>query len=315
MTFLSLCNNSMIISIALTVLLSALIMYLMNTKISRVEKNIQKQNQALVEIVNKIKFDVNNILSSPPVISGGMPPVLSGNEEDNTEYPRVHNSKIPVSDDSDDSDESDSDSDSDDSSDSESETEETTKKEITLTDVNDDICVDGVCEIKEQIDLSNDTLKTINLTSLNSNSDSIEVSENKMVSEVVSEAVEEVVSEKTSSDSESSDDSSSDSDDEDSSTTKETLENVSSESSILTEQDLQKKLDKVTDNKELDLETIDVIKSFSNGEKDTKSAGKANLTKLKVSELKELVIDKNLAEPKAVDDMKKKELIELLKKE
>ena len=59
MTFLNLCSNSLILSVAFTLLISGLIVFLMNTKISRVEKNIQKQNQALSDMINLIQTDIN----------------------------------------------------------------------------------------------------------------------------------------------------------------------------------------------------------------------------------------------------------------
>ena len=73
MTFLNLCSNSLILSVAFTLLISGVIVFLMNTKISRLEKNIQKQNQALADMINHIKADVNMIMMTLIPIRVPMP--------------------------------------------------------------------------------------------------------------------------------------------------------------------------------------------------------------------------------------------------
>ena len=60
MSLFSLEGNSFIISVAFTLLMSGLIVYLMNTKISRLEKNLQNQNHVLTGIINGIQTDLEN---------------------------------------------------------------------------------------------------------------------------------------------------------------------------------------------------------------------------------------------------------------
>ena len=48
-------GSGFILAIGLTLLLSGIIVYLMNTKIARLEKNIQNQNQVLTGVISDIK--------------------------------------------------------------------------------------------------------------------------------------------------------------------------------------------------------------------------------------------------------------------
>ena len=265
MTFLNLCSNSLILSVAFTLLISGLIVFLMNTKISRVEKNIQKQNQALSDMINLIQTDINvmgNVAPSEFMVSQNSKSI----ENDDVQ-------KVQVSDDSDDSGESDSESDTD--SDAESEHDE--ERDDTSIQ-NKEISVNRA-----------DTLKTINLSSLADISNKNEDATTTCNVEKLHKTPD--VSETSSSD-----------DDDDSS---------DDDNSISTIQ-LQEVLDKVSSDKIV--QEVSVVKVDSDEpDKSSNGAKQPGLTKLKVTDLKDLVLNDNLASPSKVAEMKKKELIELLR--
>jgi len=256
MTFLNLCSNSLILSVAFTLLISGVIVFLMNTKISRLEKNIQKQNQALADMINHIKADVNMINTLPPQI-------FNGQEAMNVAENPGSTNKIQVSSDS----ETDTDSDDDSDSDSGSDAETESSKHVGES---------------TEISVQEDTLKTINLSALSNDANSSGVTSTINVVEEVSNS---------SSESDSSDDDSSDDD------------NAA---------ELQKVLDKVSTETNVDIVSVEKLAS-NETEKQTSSAKQPGLTKLKVTELKDLALDGKLASPTAVAEMKKKDLIELLR--
>ena len=256
MTFLNLCSNSLILSVAFTLLISGVIVFLMNTKISRLEKNIQKQNQALADMINHIKADVNMINTLPPQI-------FNGEEAMNVAENPGSTNKIQVSSDS----ETDTDSDDDSDSDSGSDAETESSKHVGES---------------TEISVQEDTLKTINLSALSNDANSSGVTSTINVVEEVSNS---------SSESDSSDDDSSDDD------------NAA---------ELQKVLDKVSTETNVDIVSVEKLAS-NETEKQTSSAKQPGLTKLKVTELKDLALDGKLASPTAVAEMKKKDLIELLR--
>ena len=266
MAFLNLCSNSLILSVAFTLLISGLIVFLMNTKISRVEKNIQKQNQALSDMINHIKADINIMGSLPP--SGMM---MQQHEQQMRDISGVE--KIQVS--------SDSESESDDSDDSETESDEDTLERSSQS---------------REISVNNaDTQKTINLSSMS------EISQNDTSNETAV-AIEKLPAIEVESESSSSDDDDDDSSDDD--------DNNNDNNSINTIK-LQEVLDKVSSD---GVEEIIVNKVDAEGQDKVSSTTKpVGLTKLKVTELKDLALNGNLASPDKVADMKKKELIELLR--
>lgn len=268
MAFLNLCSNSLILSVAFTLLISGLIVFLMNTKISRVEKNIQKQNQALSDMINHIKADIN--------IMGALPPseiMMQQHEQQMRGISSVE--KIQVS--------SDSESDSDDSDDSETESDEDTLENSSQS---------------REISVNNaDTQKTINLSSISDISQNDTPNETSVTIEKLPAI--EVDSESSSSDDDDDDDSSDDDDD-----------NNNDNNSINTIK-LQEVLDKVSSD---GVEEIIVNKVDADGQDKGSAITKPlGLTKLKVTELKDLALNGNLASPDKVADMKKKELIELLR--
>ena len=298
MSFLDLCSNTIIIGFAFTILVSGIVVYLMNTKISRVEKNIQKQNQALAEAVNNIKTEVNSMPIMPPFMTGGFNEMSVAANDTLNASANAENVKITVSDDSDsgsddDSDSSDSDSGSEDDSDTE------------------------VVETTASIMPSNDSMKTISLTVV---ADSGLNQEN--LSHETLQPNSKVV-ELNSSDSESVSDDSSDNDDDDDDNNVSDIKDVSKntdsvntdnistvDTNSITEVQLNKVLDKVSE--KIDIEEVSLDNSKSNEEKTTQQST-TSLTKMKVTELKDLAVDKNLATQETVADMKKKDLIELLR--
>ena len=268
MAFLNLCSNSLILSVAFTLLISGLIVFLMNTKISRVEKNIQKQNQALSDMINHIKADINIMGSLPP--SGMM---MQQHEQQMRDISGVE--KIQVSSDSE------SESESDDSDDSETESDEDTLERSSQS---------------REISVNNaDTQKTINLSSMS------DISQNDKSNETAV-AIEKLPVIEVESESSSSDDDDDDSSDDD--------DNNNDNNSINTIK-LQEVLDKVSSD---GVEEIIVNKVDADGQDKISTTTKPiGLTKLKVTELKDLALNGKLASPDKVADMKKKELIELLR--
>ena len=254
MSFLDLCSNTIIIGFAFTILVSGIVVYLMNTKISRVEKNIQKQNQALAEAVNNIKTEVNSMPIMPSFMAGGFNEMSAAANDTLNSSANVENVKIAVSDDSDsgsddDSDSSDSDSGSDDDSDTE------------------------VVETTASIMPSNDSMKTISLTVV---ADSGLNQEN--LSHETLQPNSKVV-ELNSSDSESVSDDSSDNDDDDDddndvsdikdiskNTDSVSTDNISTvDTKSITEVQLNKVLDKVSE--KIDIEEVSLDNSKPNEEK------------------------------------------------
>ena len=303
MSLLSLCNNTLFISILFTTVMCGIIMYLMNTKISRVEKNIQKQNQALVEAVNHIKFDVNNSMLEDSQNSV----MQSHNLSDMTlNTDQSVSEKISVSDDSDVSDSENSEYDSSDSdSDSDSVSDNDKDKDNNNTNI-DTTSQQPEITINEDANI----LKTINLSTFQDNSDTTknhikEITVNKNLDDDTSSSDDDDDDD----DDDSSDNNSKDSNDDNNSSSNKMMNTIS-------ESELKRVLDKVPSDSEKEPDKINVLKSFSSAVSDEKSSVvRPGLTKLKVPELKQMVINKKLASPNSVSDMKKKNLIEFLRSE
>ena len=288
MNIFSLDSNSFIISVAFTLLMSGLIVYLMNTKISRIEKNIQNQNHVLTGIINGLQEDMrsgagvhraNDIISNCEVSNCE----VSNSEVSNSEVCNISEKdhlgeKINVSSDDDYS----SDSSDEDSSD-EDETTEPPNKKIILDGGRTD-CID------QQHYLNEMTRNTFTIgtkpvaDSLVVDSlvvDSLAVDSLAVDSLAVDETVGgTLVTVADSSDSDSGEDSDSDDDNN---------------------------LDTGV-NDSLEMKSIGIENPIS-----AKPLG-INLNKLKVPELKALVVDKVLASPDSANNMKKKDLLGLLKK-
>lgn len=303
MSFLNLCSNTIIIGFAFTLLVSGIIVYLMNTKISRVEKNIQKQNQALAEAVNNIKAELNSMpMLPPPFMTAGMGMMNpNANTVDASTKDNVENVKISVSDDSDSCDGSDSCStDSESESEEESDTEnlETSAPPVTVADSMKTISLTVVADTGVMQD-------TLSANTLEPNSKVVELNSSESDS--------------------ASDDSSDDEDDEDNGNNekdnkvteiKEVVETTNENDSTavdtnnITELQLKKVLDKVSD--KIDVEEVS-IGNLKSSEEKTSTQNTTGLTKMKVTELKDLAVGKNLASPNTVADMKKKDLLELFR--
>ena len=268
MNIFSLDSNSFIISVAFTLLMSGLIVYLMNTKISRIEKNIQNQNHVLTGIINGLQEDMrcgagahraNDTISNREVSNSE----VSNGEVCNISEKDHLGEKINVSSDDDYS----SDSSDEDSSD-EDETANSSNKKITLDRGRTD-CIDQQHYLNE---MAQNTF-TIGAETVVD----VTVVDSLAVDETVGDAVVTVAD---SSDSDSGEDSDSDDDDNLGTGVKDPLE----------------------------------IKSTGIENPISEKPLGINLNKLKVPELKALVVDKVLASPDSANNMKKKDLLGLLKK-
>ena len=283
MNIFSLDSNSFIISVAFTLLMSGLIVYLMNTKISRIEKNIQNQNHVLTGIINGLQEDMrrgsgthraNDIISNREVSNSEVSnsevsnSEVSNSEVSNSEVCNISEKenlgeRINVSSDDDYS----SDSSDEDSSD-EDEPVNSSNKKITLDRGRTD-CIDQQHYLNE---MAQNTF-TIGAETVVD----VTVVDSLAVDETVGDAVVTVAD---SSDSDSGEDSDSDDDDNLGTGVKDPLE----------------------------IKNTGIENPISE-----KPLG-INLNKLKVPELKALVVDKVLASPDSANNMKKKDLLGLLKK-
>ncbi len=303
MNIFSLDSNSFIISVAFTLLMSGLIVYLMNTKISRIEKNIQNQNHVLTGIINGLQEDMrcgtgahraNDTISNREVCNRE----VSNGEVCNISEKDHLGEKINVSSDDDYS----SDSSDEDSSD-EDETANSSNKKIILDGGRTD-CIDQQHYLNEMarntFTIGGETV--VDVTAVDAGVvDSLVVDAGVVDSLVVdslavdslavdSLAVDSLVVDAIvggtlvtvadSSDSDSGEDSDSDDDN-----------NLGTGV-----------------NDSLEMKSIGIENPIS-----AKPIG-INLNKLKVPELKALVVDKVLASPDSANNMKKKDLLGLLKK-
>ncbi len=303
MNIFSLDSNSFIISVAFTLLMSGLIVYLMNTKISRIEKNIQNQNHVLTGIINGLQEDMrcgtgahraNDTISNREVSNRE----VSNGEVCNISVKDHLGEKINVSSDDDYS----SDSSDEDSSDDD-ETANSSNKKIILDGGRTD-CIDQQHYLNEMarntFTIGGETV--VDVTAVDAGVvDSLVVDAGVVDSLVVdslavdslavdSLAVDSLVVDAIvggtlvtvadSSDSDSGEDSDSDDDN-----------NLGTGV-----------------NDSLEMKSIDIENPIS-----AKPIG-INLNKLKVPELKALVVDKVLASPDSANNMKKKDLLGLLKK-
>ena len=288
MNIFSLDSNSFIISVAFTLLMSGLIVYLMNTKISRIEKNIQNQNHVLTGIINGLQEDMrcgagahhaNDTISNREVSNCEVSnsevsnSEVSNSEVCNSEVCNISEKenlgeRINVSSDDDYS----SDSSDEDSSD-EDEPVNSSNKKITLDRGRTD-CIDQQHYLNE---MAQNTFTIGAETVVDVTVVDVTVVDSLAVDETVGDAVVTVAD---SSDSDSGEDSDSDDDDNLGTGVKAPLE----------------------------IKSIGIENPISE-----KPLG-INLNKLKVPELKALVVDKVLASPDSANNMKKKDLLGLLKK-
>ena len=251
-------GSGFILSIGLTLLLSGIIVFLMNTKISRLEKNIHKTNDVLTNVITNIQTHLNmpqlsneEELATPQAHAAAEKYMQQVSEEDYN--------KIIVSDnESRDSDsESDSDSDSDRESDRESENVEEKPSKVQVVECNDNICC---------IDLSNDKQ-----------------------SNEVSKKIVNLEKEELNLNNDLSDNSDSESDNSDS--------------------DREHPVVVIKDNNDLK----DIVPVVSIDVPPPQQSSSVNINKLKVPELKKMVSSKGLASPNTTQNLKRKELVELLK--
>ena len=321
-------GSGFILAVGLTLLLSGIIVYLMNTKIARLEKNIQNQNQVLTDVIS----DIKNHISVPSLTNEMMnfngqdaglasPEAIESAERYSQELHRdscsAHCQKIVVSDDNlsnSDSDSSDSESESESESESgsESDTEVVSEKTDSL---NDDKKVESVPEIINVMEINNQ--KTIHLSNSAASNDLSESERN-----------------------EDSSDSESDSDSDngigihaESHIKSLTIDNVEDLSKEIVEEitsvekldntepvdvdvELPTSVDPVTtsteNNEDSEVVHVDKVDSTEVDKKVTETTS-ININKLKVPELKRIVSSRGLASPNSIQSMKKKNLVELLR--
>jgi hypothetical protein len=293
MTICGLEGSGFILAVGLTLILSGLIVYLMNTKISRLEKTVQNQNQVLTGIITNIQ---SNLAHSN--MAGGNRDLASAeaiaSAEKYMEHIATGETKIEVSDD--DLSSSDSGSDSDDDSDSEDESQ------------------DGRAESATP----DTTSKTINLgATTNNNADIINITA------LGPDLPDSAAAREDSQTSPQPDDGRSDSGDDNSDSDsgedggeegggccaggtggEDDNEEKSAVPAVHTE-DQDEGLG-ITEN--IVEEVASALESHSSNHPSS-----VNINRLKVPELKKMVSTQGLASPSRIQNMKKKDLIELLK--
>ncbi len=308
MNIFSLDSNSFIISVAFTLLMSGLIVYLMNTKISRIEKNIQNQNHVLTGIINGLQEDMrcgtgahraNDTISNREVCNRE----VSNGEVCNISEKDHLGEKINVSSDDDYS----SDSSDEDSSDDD-ETANSSNKKIILDGGRTD-CIDQQHYLNEMarntFTIGGETV--VDVTAVDAGVvDSLVVDAGVVDSLVVdSLAVDSLAVDSLAVDSLAVDSLVVDA------IVGGTLVTVADSSDSDSGEDSDSDDDNNLGtgvNDSLEMKSIDIENPIS-----AKPIG-INLNKLKVPELKALVVDKVLASPDSANNMKKKDLLGLLKK-
>lgn len=309
-------GSGFILAVGLTLLLSGIIVYLMNTKIARLEKNIQNQNQVLTDVIS----DIKNHISVPSLTHEGINfdgkdaglaslEAIASAERYSQELQggscSTQYQKIVVSDDNlsnRDSDSSDSESESDSESGSESDAEVVEKKTVSADEGKEIETASEIINVME----TNDQ-KTIHLT------------DNNMVSNDLSHSD----SQGDSSDSESDDEMPGIHADSDiKSLTLDNVEDLTKE--IVEEITSVEKLDNIDsvnadikakstkDNDHAEVVNVESLDSPEVEKKVTETAT-ININKLKVPELKKIVSSRGLASPNSIQNMKKKNLVELLR--
>ena len=290
-------GNSLIISIALTLLVGAIIVYYLNTRMVTLEKSLARQNTILSEFITNIRNEIAGpSLSVSPLPSGPASNDATPEAKLSAEaFASNPNEKINVSDDSESESDSDYDSETDEDSMSESDNDkqhDTTEDTLEVDDIKV-IDLKSESEPKEEIVAkSNDveeTTKTISLLN---------------VEEVGDVDVESL---KVQSDSDIESDTDNEADDETIAEAKndvalqdvETLpENITASSTISPGLDVH----------QLFAKHLEVEPTANENE----SVTTTNYQKFKVDELRRLAKEGNLGSEDDINKMKKKELITLL---
>ena len=311
-------GNSLIISITLTLIVGAIIVYYLNSKIVTLEKTVARQNTVLADFVKNIRNEIAGpSLSIPSGISGpaSHDATLEAKQSAET-FMNAPRQRIDVSDDSES--ESDSDSDSDAESDGENEAPQVgVSEEVKIIDLNSQSKESIITEIVSGVDV-------IEVGDANKNDNAIKLGEAVSIGETIKTISllnkDDIDSLKVQSDSDIDSDSDDDSDDED-----QTHADVSDTHADVS--DTHADVSAETP-KDISLQNVDVLPEVVSGSLDVHQlftkhlessvnlAEDTNISyhKLKVDELRKMAIETNLGSEDDISKMKKKDLVALFNK-
>tara|TARA_B100000787_G_scaffold60652_2_gene44292 strand:- start:1551 stop:2498 length:948 start_codon:yes stop_codon:yes gene_type:complete len=315
MNFMDIQGNSLIISITLTLIVGAIIVYYLNSKIVTLEKTVARQNTVLADFVKNIRNEIAGpSLSIPSDISGpaSHDATLEAKQSAET-FMNAPRQRIDVSDDS----ESESDSDSDAESDGENEAPQVgVSEEVKIIDLNSQSKESIITEIVSGVDV-------IEVGDANKNDDAIKLGEAVSIGETIKTISllnkDDIDSLKVQSDSDIDSDSDDDSDDEDQ--THADVSDTHADVSAETPKDAE-------ESKDISLQNVDVLPEVVSGSLDVHQlftkhlessvnlAEDTNISyhKLKVDELRKMAIETNLGSEDDISKMKKKDLVALFNK-
>jgi hypothetical protein len=317
MNFMDIQGNSLIISITLTLIVGAIIVYYLNSKIVTLEKTVARQNTVLADFVKNIRNEIAGpSLSIPSGISGPASHDATIEAKQSAEtFMNAPRQRIDVSDDSES--ESDSDSDSDAESDGENEAPQVgVSEEVKIIDLNSQPKESTITEIVSGVDV-------IEVGDANKNDDAIKLGEAVSIGETIKTISllnkDDIDSLKVQSDSDIDSDSDDDSDDEDQ--THADVSDTHADVSTETPKDAE-------ESKDISLQNVDVLPEVVSGSLDVHQlftkhlessdnlAEDTNISyhKLKVDELRKMAIESNLGSEDDISKMKKKDLIALFNK-
>lgn len=315
-------GNSLIISITLTLIVGAIIVYYLNSKIVTLEKTVARQNTVLADFVKNIRNEIAGpSLSIPSGISGpaSHDATLEAKQSAET-FMNAPRQRIDVSDDS----ESESDSDSDAESDGENEAPQVgVSEEVKIIDLNSQSKESIITEIVSGVDV-------IEVGDANKNDNAIKLGEAVSIGETIKTISlmnkDDIDSLKVQSDSDIDSDSDDDSDDEDQthadvSDTHADVSDTHADVSAETPKDAE-------ESKDISLQNVDVLPEVVSGSLDVHQlftkhlessvnlAEDTNISyhKLKVDELRKMAIETNLGSEDDISKMKKKDLVALFNK-
>jgi hypothetical protein len=317
MNFMDIQGNSLIISITLTLIVGAIIVYYLNSKIVTLEKTVARQNTVLADFVKNIRNEIAGpSLSIPSGISGPASHDATIEAKQSAEtFMNAPRQRIDVSDDSES--ESDSDSDSDAESDGENEAPQVgVSEEVKIIDLNSQPKESTITEIVSGVNM-------IEVGYANKNDDAIKLGEAVSIGETIKTISllnkDDIDSLKVQSDSDIDSDSDDDSDDEDQ--THADVSDTHADVSTETPKDAE-------ESKDISLQNVDVLPEVVSGSLDVHQlftkhlessdnlAEDTNISyhKLKVDELRKMAIESNLGSEDDISKMKKKDLIALFNK-
>ena len=317
MNFTDIQGNSLIISITLTLIVGAIIVYYLNSKIVTLEKTVARQNTVLADFVKNIRNEIAGpSLSIPSGISGPASHDATIEAKQSAEtFMNAPRQRIDVSDDSES--ESDSDSDSDAESDGENEAPQVgVSEEVKIIDLNSQPKESTITEIVSGVNM-------IEVGYANKNDDAIKLGEAVSIGETIKTISllnkDDIDSLKVQSDSDIDSDSDDDSDDEDQ--THADVSDTHADVSAETPKDAE-------ESKDISLQNVDVLPEVVSGSLDVHQlftkhlessdnlAEDTNISyhKLKVDELRKMAIESNLGSEDDISKMKKKDLVALFNK-